>query len=118
MKNLSKLLRWVALRVVFSTCLYWGTVGGVSGAANVAQFYIGFVLVVATIFVLFGKWPPKDTSTFGSVMRAANVAFNIPVIVILIWFGWTFSAFAWAMSWFMAAVTQIEKANPAAGASA
>jgi len=85
-----KTLNYILINGAFAFCLYFGFFEGVPGAANVANFYIGFLLVLTVIYLFAmdvvvasmvkANWRPAVPQWF-------DVGFDVLVVVALAYLG-------------------------------
>ena len=88
-------LQWLAVSIVFNLTLYFGLVGGIQGAVNIAQFYIWFCFVVS--------WPALSDKCVRDFQKNGKhlvplwlvTPQNLGVLALLLWYGWIWSACAW-----------------------
>lgn len=92
---MNKLIKWFAINAGFGLALYFGLVLGVDGAARLAQFWVWFAFVAS--------WGVMSDDVVRKVQEAGgpavpiwvNVLTDIAAIVVLVWFGWVWSAVAY-----------------------
>lgn len=103
-------LYWLASQTAYGLALYFGLVHGVEGFANVACFYSWAMFVLAVLALVAYKHdtlkidPPAMP---GWLRRAAALA----GVLTWAWFGWWFTAIAWALANLISAAVRADAAK-------
>ena len=96
MKRIKRIAYWLAFNGIFAAAVYFGVVKGVTGAQRIASFMIW------TTFTMSFAWFSDDVVRYAQkagvpVSRGINFAYDIAILAVLVWFGWGWSAGAYAI---------------------
>jgi len=81
-----KLLKWVVINGLFLVFLYYGFVEGIDNAENLALFF-AWVNILCSLFMTQDDMVKKMQEVGRTVSKEVNVAYDLTVLCVFIWYG-------------------------------
>jgi hypothetical protein len=96
-KTAKRVLQWAIPNALFGVALYFGVVEGVQGAANIAQFFIWFTFAISFFCLSDDSVKRLRANGASTIPASLDLSFDLAALALLLWYGWIFSAIAWAV---------------------
>ena len=96
MKHSKRIAIWLAFNGVFAAAIYFGVVEGIAGAQRIASFMI-WALFALSFCLLSDEMVRNAQKEPPAASQSVNFVYDLAVLGVLVWFGWGWSAAAYAI---------------------